>query len=92
MVHPRSTSFQISFFFIVQDEKDLQRCFTTQRQLLLNAIDAVNEYSSTGGYIVYSTCSILVEENEAVIQYALENRPVKIVETGLAFGIEGFTK
>jgi hypothetical protein len=27
-----------------------------------------------------------------VIQYALNNRPVKLVETGLEFGVEGFTK
>ncbi|CAF3793199.1 unnamed protein product [Rotaria sp. Silwood1] len=74
-----------------KDEKDIQRCFTAQRQILLNAIDSINENSTTGGYIVYSTCSILVEENEAVVQYAINNRPVKLVETGLEFGVEGFT-
>ena len=47
-----------------KDEKDIQRCFTAQRQLLLNAIDSVNEFSTTGGYIVYSTCSILVRTYE----------------------------
>lgn len=74
-------------------EKDFLKLPYTQKQLLLHAIDATDHASKTGGYVVYSTCSVTVEENEQVVQYVLGKRPnVKLVPTGLPFGVEGFTR
>ena len=58
---------------------DVRRAAHLQRELLRAAIDRCR----VGGYVVYSTCSVAFEENEAVVDYACRRRYVKIVDTGL---------
>ncbi|AFP65631.1 nucleolar protein (nucleomorph) [Chroomonas mesostigmatica CCMP1168] len=63
---------------------------TLQKRLLLAAIDSCKDNENQKNCIVYSTCSILIEENEMIIQYAIEKRKIKILPTGLKFGLPGF--
>lgn len=77
---------------VSRTEKDFIEIPHLQKQLLLLAIDLVDAGLATGGVVVYLTCLVAVEENEAVVDYALRKRPnVRLVDTALAIGKEGFT-
>lgn len=65
---------------------DVNKCAHLQKELLLASIDCLNHKSKTGGVMVYSTCSVSVAENEEVVNYALQKRDIKIIDTGLDFG------
>ena len=66
---------------------DVNKCAHLQKELLLAAIDVLNHKSKTSkGTMVYSTCSVSMAENEEVINYALQKRDIRIIDTGLDFG------
>lgn len=79
---------------VKRGQKDFEDHSRLQKELLMTAIDMVDAKSKTGGYIVYSTCSCSVEENEAVIDHALRVRSVELVSFSgsVNFGVEGMTK
>ncbi|GKY92850.1 hypothetical protein MPSEU_000254600 [Mayamaea pseudoterrestris] len=72
--------------------EEINQCSHLQKELILVAIDALKCKGTTGGFMVYSTCSVAVAENEEVVNYALSKRDIRIVESGLDFGTPGFTR
>ena len=59
--------------------KDIEFCSRLQKELVRAAVESVK----SGGTVVYSTCSLTPEENEFVIQWAIENLPVRVERIGL---------
>ena len=66
--------------------KDIKFCSKLQKELIASAIKSLKP----NGVLVYSTCSLTPEENEFVIQFALENFNVKVEE--IEWGDKAFTK
>ena len=56
-----------------RDEADICKRAELQKRLILAAFDALKK----GGILVYSTCSVSVEENEEVVNYLLGKRTAK---------------
>jgi NOL1/NOP2/sun family putative RNA methylase len=59
-----------------------------QRYLLASAINVLKP----SGTLVYSTCSLEPEEDEEVIEWALNNHDIKLESTGLDVGEPGLTE
>ncbi|MDP3918571.1 MAG: RsmB/NOP family class I SAM-dependent RNA methyltransferase [Nanoarchaeota archaeon] len=58
-----------------------------QKEFISHAIGLLNK----GGILVYSTCSLEPEEDEEVIQYAIDNFDVKLEKIDLRVGDPGLT-
>lgn len=58
----------------VNGKRDIEFCSRLQRDLISSALKSLKP----GGVLVYSTCTFSPEENEFVIQFALERFDVKV--------------
>ncbi|OAG31994.1 ribosomal RNA methyltransferase Nop2 [Nematocida displodere] len=74
-----------------KDAEIIKRIQMKQKRLILKAFDMLDSHKPETATLVYSTCSILVEENEYVVDYLLRKRPnARVVDTDLPIGREGF--
>jgi len=67
---------------------DVKKTVGVQRNLILHAFDMLKP----SGVMVYSTCSVFVDENENVIDFLLgRRRNARLCELDVAIGKSGFT-
>ena len=64
---------------------------TTLTKVQQKLIEAASELLRERGVMVYSTCSFAPEENEFIINWALNRYPLRIVDPEIPVGEPGFT-
>lgn len=79
---------QSSDWFDKRTLADVRSRVAVQRRLLTTAVDVCRK----GGRIVYSTCSLEIEENEEVVQWALSSLGVRVCPIALSFGSFGLSE
>lgn len=70
---------QLYFF-----DPEVLKSYTQRQASILNNMP---ERLKPGGKLIYITCSVFKEENEAIVRQALENQPLKLVRQELINGI-----
>jgi NOL1/NOP2/sun family putative RNA methylase len=65
--------------FLMWNEKVVKKLSRTQKKLLAYALKCLK----VGGTLVYSTCTHAPEEDEAILDFAIKNFPVKIEQISL---------
>lgn len=75
-------------WFTKRSKDDFSSKSDIQKQLVAEGFHVLKK----GGVLVYSTCSLEKEEDEDVVEWALDNFDLKLVETNLKIGSPGCTK
>ncbi len=77
-----------SHWFEKRDLDGIKKSSRIQKRL----IRAASQFLKKDGVLVYSTCSLDPLENEFNVQWALDNLPLKLEDTGLDVGDPGLTE
>ncbi len=80
--------------FILEDDwfekrniEDIQKMSQLQKEILESAFSVLKK----GGTLVYSTCSLEIEENEHVVEHILSKENVELLDIDISIGSEGLT-
>nr|XP_053634842.1 26S rRNA (cytosine-C(5))-methyltransferase nsun-1-like [Cherax quadricarinatus] len=75
-----------------KDSRDLEIICERQKRLIIAGAECLRHAHNRRSFLVYTTCSVLVEENEDVIQHLLDSRPeMEVIPTGVSLGVPGFS-